>query len=155
MEEYVPLDLIATHPFFVTLHPRHQEELAILARRCKFQSGDAMLRAGDAARTFYVIGHGIVNLTSAIPGGGSRTIQTLSDGDVLGWSWLFPPYRWHFDAQAATLVRAIAFDAALVRHLCEEDHELGFYLMRQFANVMLGRLQTARAQLLEEWEGIL
>jgi hypothetical protein len=77
------------------------------------------------------------------------TIETIGEGEVLGWSWLFPPYRWQFDAQAVGLVRAIAFDGRCLRGKCEEDHDLGYWLMQRFAQVMSQRLQATRLQLLD------
>jgi CRP-like cAMP-binding protein len=83
-----------------------------------------------------------------IPGQGRITIETIASGDVLGWSWLFPPYRWHFDAQALELTRAIAFDGACLRAKCDDDHDLGYALQR-FARIMMQRLQATRLQLLD------
>ena len=149
MEEHIPIDLIANHPFFQTMERKHQELLAVHARRSKFLTGDLILKEGEAATTFYVIGHGTVALTAHTLRRGDISIQTIQDGDVLGWSWLYPPYQWHFDARAKTLVRAIAFDAKKMRDLVETDHELGYQLMRRFASVMLDRLHMARMQLLD------
>lgn len=148
-EEHIPIDLISSNPFFATLIPAQQEQLAVCARRAKFQPGDLIIKEGDPSNTFFVIGHGTVVLTAHTLRRGDISIQTVQDGDVLGWSWLFPPFKWHFDARAQTLVRAIAFDATMVRELSENDHEIGYQLMRRFASVMLDRLQTARMQLLD------
>jgi hypothetical protein len=76
-------------------------------------------------------------------------ITTLGAGELVGWSWLFPPYRWHFDARATELTRTIAFDGACLRDKCEQDHDLGYELMRRFASLMLDRLQATRLQLLD------
>ena len=76
-------------------------------------------------------------------------IATLGDGTVVGWSWLFPPYRWSFDARAIEDTRAIAFDGACLRGKCDSDHELGYVLMQRFAQIILDRLQAARLQLLD------
>ena len=77
------------------------------------------------------------------------TIETLEAGEVLGWSWLFPPYRWHFDARALSLVRATIFDGACLRGKCEEDAQLGYDLMSRFAQVVIERLQSTRLRLLD------
>jgi CRP/FNR family transcriptional regulator, cyclic AMP receptor protein len=77
------------------------------------------------------------------------TIETVEAGDVVGWSWLFPPYRWHFDARALSTVRATVFDGACLRDKCRADPELGFELMSRFAQVMLERLQWTRLRLLD------
>jgi CRP-like cAMP-binding protein len=68
---------------------------------------------------------------------------------VLGWSWLFPPYRWHFDARALELTRAIALDGKCLREKCEEDHDLGYELVKRVAQIIMERLQATRLQLLD------
>ena len=85
-----------------------------------------------------------------------RAVGTVSSalcdsrrGDILGWSWLFPPYRTMFDARALGVVRTLAFDAACLRGKCEQDHTLGYELLGRFAPVMLGRLQATRLQLMD------
>jgi CRP-like cAMP-binding protein len=115
----------------------------------RFAAGDDLFREGDVADRFYLIRHGHVALQVFIPGQGRITIETIAAGEVLGWSWLFPPYRWHFDAQALELSRAIAFDGACLRAKCDEDHDLGYMLMQRFAQVMTQRLQATRLQLLD------
>jgi CRP/FNR family transcriptional regulator, cyclic AMP receptor protein len=99
------------------------------------------------ANHFHIIRHGRVALQIFVPHRGEMTFQTLSDSDVLGWSWFVPPYRRHFNAQALESTRALAFDAACLRKKCEEDHDLGYELMRRFVTVIVERLQTARIQM--------
>jgi CRP-like cAMP-binding protein len=83
------------------------------------------------------------------PERGPVIIQSLGEGDVLGWAWMMPPYRWHFDARAVELTRAIALDGRCLRERSESDHDLGFQLMRRAAHVMEERLQATRLQLLD------
>ena len=83
------------------------------------------------------------------PTRGPVVIETLGPGEVLGWSWLFPPYRWHFDAQAVEPVRAVALDGGCLRGKCEEDPRLGYELTRRFAAIMMDRLQATRLRLLD------
>jgi CRP-like cAMP-binding protein len=96
-----------------------------------------------------VIRHGSVAIELYSPPRGGVTIETLAPGEVLGWSWLLPPYRWHFDARALSQVRVTAFDGACLRRKCEEDPALGYELMQRFAQVMLERLQWTRLRLLD------
>jgi CRP/FNR family transcriptional regulator, cyclic AMP receptor protein len=84
-----------------------------------------------------------------VPGRGPITVETIGPGEILGWSWLFPPYRWHFDGRAVEGTRAIAFDAKCLRLKCEEDHDLGYELVKQFAHVMMERLQATRLRMLD------
>ena len=98
---------------------------------------------------FFAIRHGTVALETYVPQRGGVTIETLHGGDVLGWSWLFPPYRCHFDARARTLVRALALDGVCLRGKCEADPKLGYELMSRFAQVLIERLQWTRLRLLD------
>jgi CRP-like cAMP-binding protein len=111
--------------------------------------GDRLFREGDAADTFFLLRRGRVALTTHVPGRGDVVIETLEAGEVIGWSWLFEPYRWHFDARVVEAAGVIAFDGACLRGKCEADHTLGYELMRRFAQVMIDRLQHTRTRLLD------
>jgi len=141
--------ILAQHPFFKDLAPRYLQLVVDCATNVRFKAGELLFREGEDANQFYLIRHGKVALQVFVPQRGPITIETIEAGEVLGWSWLFPPYRWHFDAQALELVRAIAFDGQCLRGRCEEDHDLGYALMQRFAQVMVQRLQATRLQLLD------
>ncbi|MEW6297049.1 MAG: cyclic nucleotide-binding domain-containing protein [Thermodesulfobacteriota bacterium] len=141
--------ILAAHPFFQDLDPRHLQLVVGCASNVRFDAGQFIFREGEAANQFYLLRHGTVRLEIFVPERGPLIIQTLGAGDVLGWSWLFPPYRWHFDARAAALVRAIALDGKCLRTKCEDDHDLGYALVKRFAHVMMQRLQATRLQLLD------
>jgi CRP-like cAMP-binding protein len=141
--------ILAHHSFFQDIDPSYRQLMAGCAANVRFPAGADLFREGDAANAFYLIRHGLVALQVFIPGQGRITIETIASGDVLGWSWLFPPYRWHFDAQALELTRAIAFDGACLRAKCDDDHDLGYALMQRFARIMMQRLQATRLQLLD------
>jgi CRP/FNR family transcriptional regulator, cyclic AMP receptor protein len=96
-----------------------------------------------------VIRHGSVAIETFVPARGAVTIETVGAGEVLGWSWLFAPYRWHFDARALSPVRATGFDGACLRGKCEADPALGYELMGRFAQVLIERLQWTRLRLLD------
>jgi len=147
METLEPI--LSQHPFFQTLDPAGLKLIVGCAANVRFAAGAALFHEGDAAEQFYLIRHGLVALQIFIPGQGRITIDTIEAGNVLGWSWLFPPYRWHFDAHALELTRAIAFDGACLRAKCDEDHDLGYTLMQRFAQIMMQRLQATRLQLLD------
>lgn len=140
---------LAATPFFAGLDPGVLELLATHAREVRFDAGEQIFRRGGEADTFFLIRHGAVALEAFVPTRHSFLIETLEDGEVLGWSWLFAPYRWHFDAQALAPVTALAFDAAEVRRLCEQDAELGRELLRRFAQVVIERLQWTRLRLID------
>ena len=129
-----------------------ESELALLAGcagNVHFAAGDRIFREGDAADAFYVIRHGSVALEAFVPARGPVMIETIEAGEVLGWSWLFPPYRWHFDARALSAVRATGFDGACLREKCDADPAFGYQLMGRFAQVAIERLQWTRLRLLD------
>jgi CRP/FNR family transcriptional regulator, cyclic AMP receptor protein len=103
---------------------------------------------GDPADSFYLIRDGFVALQTQSPAG-AITIETLHNGDPIGWSWLIEPYLSHFDARSRGITRAIRFDAAALRQRCAEDAQLGYELMRSFASVIVERLHATRLQLLD------
>jgi CRP/FNR family transcriptional regulator, cyclic AMP receptor protein len=84
-----------------------------------------------------------------VPGKGAITIETLGAGKALGWSWLFPPYRWRFSARSVELTEAVAFSAHKLRNYAEENHDFGYELTTRVGQVILQRLQAARSQLVE------
>lgn len=141
--------LLAEHPFLRGLEPRYVALLAGCAANVRFDAGEYIFREGEDANEFYIIRHGKVALELFTPERGILTIQTLGAGDVLGWSWLFPPYRWRFDARARELTRAIALDGTCLRRKCDEDHSLGYELVKRFAHIIIERLQATRLQLLD------
>jgi len=136
-------------PLFAGLEPAQLELIAGCGSNVHFDDDQVLFREGDPADTFYVVRHGSVALETFVPSRGGITIETLEAGEVLGWSWLFEPYRWHFDARALSPVRATAFDAACLRGKCDDDPKLGYALMSRFAGVLIERLQWTRLRLLD------
>ena len=107
--------LLADAPFFAGIGPAGLQVVAGCAGNVHFGAGEVLFREGDPADLFYVIRHGSIAVETFVPTRGSVTIETVDAGEVIGWSWLFPPYRWHFDCRALTPVRATAFDGACLR----------------------------------------
>jgi CRP/FNR family cyclic AMP-dependent transcriptional regulator len=142
-------ELLVETRLFSDLAPHHLETIAGCAVTAHFDTDEYIFREGGPADTFYVIRGGAVALETYVPGRGPARLMTLHDEDVLGWSWLFSPYRWHLDARALEPVRALAFDGACLREKSVADHDLGYELMRRFAEVIVSRLQATRFQLLD------
>ena len=142
-------ELVAGSPLFAGLDDAHLELISGCGHIAPFARGDRLFREGDAADTFFLIRRGRIALTTHVPGRGDVTIETLEPGEVVGWSWLFEPYRWHFDARAVEDVGVVAFDAACLRGKCDADPALGYELLRRFAQVMIDRLQHTRTRLLD------
>src|SRR5688500_3306107 len=111
--------------------------------------GERIFREGDPANRFYLIESGTVALEARPEGKDLVRIQTLRGGGVLGWSWLFPPYTWHFDARTEEPTTAIFFYGTRIRENCEEQPELGYELMKRIADVLIKRLQETRNKLTE------
>jgi CRP/FNR family transcriptional regulator, cyclic AMP receptor protein len=141
--------IVSDHPFFRGLDPQFSKLLCGCARNARFDAGQYLFHEGEEAAEFYLVRHGHVALQIAAPGHGPVTFQTLGVGEVVGVSWLIPPYRWTYDAKALELTRAIAMDANCLRGKCEADHDLGYELMKRFMPVLIQRLQGTRMQILD------
>jgi CRP/FNR family cyclic AMP-dependent transcriptional regulator len=142
-------DYLPEHPFFKGLDPDLIEFLAGCARNVHFKEGEILFREGDKADTFYVIRKGRVAIQVHNPAGGGMIFDTADAGDVVGWTWLVPPYKWIFDASASEDTSAVAFDGACLRGKCEADPAVGYALMNRVMLVMYDRLQAARMRLLD------
>ncbi len=135
-------------PMFRNLSLEQFGTIALLGEEAEFAGGAYLMTDGQPADSFFVIREGNVALQTDARVG-VITIETLHDGDPVGWSWLFEPYLAHFDACSLGVTHAIRFDAATLRLRCREDHELGYELMRSFTSVIVERLQATRLQLLD------
>ncbi len=140
---------LAAHPFFQGLDPAYLRLICDCAKEACFAAGEVIFHQGDEADRFYLLEAGKVALEVFTPERGTVTIQTVGAGEVLGASWLLPPYIWTYEAVAAEGARTIAFNAICLRGACEEDHDLGYELMKRFARVLVQRLTAARLQLLD------
>lgn len=142
-------EMVAAHPVLAGLPGDAVDQLAGCARNVAFDTGQLLLVEGLAADTFYLLRRGSVALEVHAPGEGALVVETLRAGQVVGWSWLFPPYHWHFDARALEPTGAIALDGACLRAKAEADPALGYALVVRMAAVILDRLQATRLRLLD------
>jgi hypothetical protein len=140
--------IIGTHPFLEGMSPHQRRILTDCAMVSKFSPGELIFREGDPANRFYLICNGRVALETYVRDRGTVLIQHVGEGDILGWSWLFPPYYWHFDARAVEPTTAVFFYGTPLRDECEADHDLGYELMKRITEVIIQRLQGTRRQLL-------
>ncbi len=141
--------ILAEHPFFSDLGEQYLPLLVGCASNVRFPADEVIFREGGVADRFYLIREGKVALDVCGPGHEPITVQTVGAGEVLGWSWLVPPYRWHFDARVVEPVRAFAMDGTCLRAKCEDDHDLGYALMKQVAHITMQRLHATRHQMLD------
>ena len=141
--------IIREHPFFIDIEPAFSSLVCGCAKNVRFEAGQYLFHEGEAADQFYLIREGRVALEIVAPGRGTITFQTIGEGEIVGVSWLIPPYRWMFAAKAVDRVRAIAMDAKCLRGKCEDDHDLGYDLMMRFVPILLERLHATRMQILD------
>ena len=139
---------VALHPFLAGMNPTQLALLTDCAIPVQFKKGQTILREGDMANRFYLIERGKVVLESGEGFGEPVVIETIGAGDLLGWSWMFPPYVWHFTARAAEPTEAIFFYGTILREYCERDHSLGYDLFKRMTPIMMKRLQSARRNML-------
>lgn len=143
---------LSRHPFFSEFSKAHLATIASCANTAVFDAGTFLFREGEPAHAFFAIQRGRVAIASLTPHEGPVTVTSVGGGDLLGWSWLVPPHRWHFGARALEETSVVAFNAACVREQLERDHELGFLIMRKFAQVMASRLEALSLQLVNVYE---
>lgn len=142
-------ELLAEVPAFQGMAQAHLELIAGCAANRVFADGEHLMREGDPADTFFVIRTGAVALSTYVPQRGALLIETLHSRDLVGWSWLVPPYRVSFDVTSNGTTHAIAFDGGCLRGKCAADPVLGYDLLRRFADVLVERLQATRLRLID------
>lgn len=142
-------DLVG-HKFIKDLAEEYVAELLKCgAAERRYDENTVIFREGDPATEFHLIQNGLVALEATAADSPPLTIVTLEGGEVLGWSWMFPPYRWYFGARALTATRTIALNGELVRTTCQRDTHLGYELTWRIAHVVADRLQATRLQALD------
>jgi CRP-like cAMP-binding protein len=137
-----------SHPFFRNLKPEHLAIVTESAKEMKFKAGETLFREGEPASQFYLIEGGRVVLEAHDAVDGTAQVQDLTGGQVLGWSWLFPPFTWHFQARAAEPTTGIAVNSGHLLMAAERDPSFGYELMKRVAGIVIQRLQATRKQLL-------
>ncbi|MBU0679242.1 MAG: cyclic nucleotide-binding domain-containing protein [Verrucomicrobia bacterium] len=141
--------VLEQHRFLKDLNPELMELLVGCATPASFKAGSMIFRHKESADNFYVITSGKIAVDLETQDRGTLTLQTLGAGDILGWSWLFPPYIWNFDARCVEDAKAIAFDAKCLRAKCEADNVLGYEMFKRFSLIIVQRLQATRMQLMD------
>lgn len=141
--------LLAEHLFFKDFEPPYRTLIAGCGKNVQFHAGQLLAKTGDPANQFFAIRHGRASIELHSAERGPLILQTVEAGDVVGWSWLFPPHQWKFDLRATEDVRAISFDGGCLRGKCERDPAMGYDFMKRFAQVFMERLESARLQLLD------
>jgi len=141
--------IIAEQPFFADLDPAFLQLVTGCASNVRFDAGAYIFKEGDEANEFYLIRSGKVALELFAPQHKPLIVETLGVGEILGWSWLLPPFEWKFFARAVEDTRALALDGKCLRGKCEENHDLGYEMLKRFAHIIERRLEATRFQLLD------
>jgi CRP/FNR family transcriptional regulator, cyclic AMP receptor protein len=139
---------VALHPFLAGMNRMQVTLLTDCAMSVQFKKDRVIFREGELANRFYLIETGKVILESSGGLGDPVIIDTIGGGDLLGWSWMFPPHTWHFTARAVEPTTAIFFYGTILREHCEKDHSLGYELLKRMTVVMNRRMQAARNKML-------
>ena len=142
-------EILRQHPFLAQLSDKHMEILLGCASNVRFDEGSYLIHEGQLANQFYLIRTGRVALEIDVEPRGTLRIQTVGHGEVLGWSWLISPFRWHFSGVAVADVRALALDGECLRKKCENDHDFGYEMLKRLSQVMERRLEATRLQLVD------
>ncbi len=142
-------DLLAEHPFFEGLPEPALELISGCGHNVRFEADDRIITENEPADEFFVLRSGLAAVEVDSPRKGPVVIETLGPGEILGVSWLLPPYRWTFDVRAVERCGAVSIDAACLRGKCDDDHDLGYELYRRFAGLIRSRLLATRLQLID------
>lgn len=142
-------DLLQQSHVFAGMPDPVLDQIAGCGRLDHFAAGTTLFHAGEPAGTFQVVRQGRVAIQIAAPGRPPVVVASRNSGDAIGWSWLFKPYRWHFDAIAVELTRVVSLDGECLREKCATDHELGYHVMSRFADIAIRDLEQTQLQLLD------
>ena len=145
---------VALHPFLAGMNRSQVALLTDCAMAVHFEKGQIIFREGEMANRFYLIETGKVVLESSERLGNPVIIDTIGRGNLLGWSWMFPPYTWRLTARAVEPTSAIFFYGTILREYCERDCSLGYELFKRMAPVMIKRMQAARRKMLGIQSGV-
>jgi len=140
--------ILEAHPFFHGLKEEYLNFITGCAANVRFKEGDILLKEGDAADQFFLVREGKVAVEISVPQHDSITIQTIQDGEILGWSWLVPPHKNRFSCRAMEETRVISLDGKCLRNKCEDNHDLGYELLKRLAVIFTERLEVTRKQLI-------
>jgi CRP-like cAMP-binding protein len=146
--------ILHSHPFLQNLDEEYLKQIVGCASNAVFHEDQLIFQEGDEAENFYLIRTGKVALELNGRDRGKIRILTIGPGQILGWSWIVSPYRWHFDAHAIEEVRAVTLDGECLRNKCEQDPTLGYEMLKRFSHILELRLNATRMQLLDVYKRV-
>ena len=140
------VQFLKEHPVFHRLSEVYLHQLAEHMEVISLDAGDILFEEGEAAEHFYIDMEGTIDLFATL-GDEEQWVQMIDVGEVIGWSWLVPPYQWAFTAKTRDGAMLMKFDASAIREMCERDPAFGYGTMKQICSLMLDRLHTVRSQM--------
>ena len=146
------VEYLRSHTIFSDLKAAHIKLLAKYAEEKAYAAGELLFSQENAAEHFYILMDGSIEVEVPAIMGPALVVQTLGTDDVLGWSWLIPPYKWTFEAKAARDSKVLVFDGKALLQLCEKDTDFGYALMKRFTGLMSQRLHAARLKMMDSWD---
>lgn len=144
-------EYLSSHVFFSELEQDILKFLSENVSTRKIKQGDILFRQGESANKFYVVRSGKISIQIPAVMGPALELQSQGKDQILGWSWLIPPYRWNFQARAEEDSELLEFDGAIILERCEEETKFGYELLKRFTSLMSERLETARQKMIDEW----
>ncbi|MGF1579378.1 MAG: cyclic nucleotide-binding domain-containing protein [Gemmataceae bacterium] len=146
------LGMFAEYDFFNNFSEQHLMKLAAGAKTFRLATGEYLAREGAPGSGLYLLQSGQISLHMQAPNKGTVHVQDVGPGNLVGWSWLVPPHKWQFDCRAVDDVKGLGFDGGWLRELCEQDHVLGYQLLKQMITVMHTRAAATRTHLLDMYK---
>lgn len=145
---------LTSFAFFKGMKQEHLDLLSGHMSQESFRSNSYIFKEKDEAADFYLVLKGKVSIEMTSPEGKLFSIQTLKAGDILGWSWMIPPYQWRFSARAVEPTDLLIIDGKFVREKTKKDHDLGYEILGRLAGVFAQRLEATRRQLMETYNSV-
>ena len=150
MQALLTEGLLKNHPFLKDATASFLNQIEEFATEAWFEAGEVIFDEGDYADRFFLILEGKIALETGPAGKGGIVVQILGPGDALGWSWLFPPFQWHFRARVLEPCHAIEMSGASLLIRSEEDCGFGHELLKRVSRQVIQRLQVTRNRLVQE-----
>jgi CRP-like cAMP-binding protein len=144
-------EYLAAHEFFAGLNQDFIDILSEFGIEKHIKAGEALFQQGKVADKFYLLRNGKVSVQVPALVGPPLELQVLGENQILGWSWLIPPYRWNFQARAVEDTDLIEFDGSAILARCEKDTDFGYELFKRFTGLMSARLEAARLKMMDQW----
>ncbi|MET9232248.1 cyclic nucleotide-binding domain-containing protein [Lentzea sp. NPDC003310] len=145
----VPMTEFDALPLFTNLSHTQRAAIAGVSRIRTYESGARLFDEGGLADQCWIVLSGCVMVDAATQPRGRMGLQSIGPGELVGWSWLVQPYRWHFGATVVSPTRAAVIDTEALRQLAEEDPALGYQLSLILIEALLNRLRATRLRLLD------